>query len=62
LFKQEGKMSRKVNVQCPGSGMNANVSFNARRAVCPRCHRQQDVASNGNIRRHNAWRSKKALK
>jgi hypothetical protein len=55
-------MSRKVNVQCSGSGMHANAGINAKRATCPRCHRQQDVASNGNIRRHNAWRSKKALR
>lgn len=55
-------MSRKVNVQCPGSGMSANAGVNAKRAVCPRCHRQQNVANNGNIRRHNAWRNKKALK
>jgi hypothetical protein len=55
-------MSRKVNVQCPGSGMKAGVGPHAKRGTCPRCHRQQDVASNGNIRRHNAWRNKKALR
>jgi transposase-like protein len=55
-------MSRKVNVQCPGSGMKAATVIGGKRATCPRCHRQQNVASNGNIRRHNAWRSKKALK
>jgi hypothetical protein len=41
-----------VRVQCKGSGQNAKASLNAKRATCPWCHRQQDVASNGNLRKH----------
>jgi hypothetical protein len=55
-------MSRKVHVQCPGSGQKATNIVGGKRGNCPRCHRQQDVAANGNIRRHDAWRSKKAMK
>jgi hypothetical protein len=55
-------MSRSVHVQCPGSGKPANAGVNGKRATCPNCHRQQDVAGNGNIRRHNAWRSKKVMR
>lgn len=44
-------MSR-VRVQCKGSGQPSLAGINAKRAMCRFCHRMQDVASNGNIRKH----------
>jgi hypothetical protein len=41
-----------IMVQCKGSGQAAGQSFNVKRAMCRHCHRQQDVASNGNFRKH----------
>lgn len=53
-------MTRMV-VQCKGSGKAANVGF-AKRASCPDCGRQQDVASNGRIRKHMRQTTKARLR
>lgn len=49
-------------VQCKGSGRDAHVGINAKRAACPSCGTMQDVASNGNIRKHTRMVTKKQLR
>ena len=51
----------KVVVQCKGSGRMIVGGF-AKRAVCPACHRMQDRASNGRIRKHTRILSKSQLR
>lgn len=49
-------------VQCKGSGRNANVSFNANRAICPVCSTTKDLTGAGKLKKHMRQVTSKQLR
>jgi ribosomal protein S27AE len=51
-----------MRVQCKGSGQYARTGVNAKRAFCPNCGTEKDLAANGNFKKHMRVVTKKQLR
>lgn len=51
-----------VAVQCKGSGQPSGASYNAKRSICPFCHIQKDIRSDGKFRKHTRLTKTRDLK